>query len=42
MMLANVPVVIAGNRIAGKLPLKAIRTTAAVVLAAVGIITLFG
>ena len=42
MMLANIPVVIAGDRIAGKLPLKAIRMTAAVVFAALGIITLLG
>jgi putative Ca2+/H+ antiporter (TMEM165/GDT1 family) len=42
MMLANIPVVIAGNRIAGKLPLKAIRTAAAVVFAALGVITLLG
>lgn len=42
MMLANIPVVIAGDRIAGRLPLKAIRMTAAVVFAAVGIITLLG
>jgi len=41
-MLANIPVVIAGDRIAGKLPLKAIRMTAAVVFAALGIITLLG
>jgi putative Ca2+/H+ antiporter (TMEM165/GDT1 family) len=40
MMLANIPVVIAGDRIAGKLPLKAIRMSAAVVFAALGIITL--
>jgi putative Ca2+/H+ antiporter (TMEM165/GDT1 family) len=40
MMLANIPVVIMGDRIAGRLPLKPIRITAAVVFAAVGIITL--
>jgi putative Ca2+/H+ antiporter (TMEM165/GDT1 family) len=38
MMLANIPVVIAGDR----LPLKAIRMTAAIVFAAVGMITLLG
>ena len=42
MMLANIPVVIAGDRIAGKLPLKAIRMTAALVFAALGIIALLG
>jgi putative Ca2+/H+ antiporter (TMEM165/GDT1 family) len=42
MMLANIPVVIAGDRIAGKLPLKAIRMTAAVVFTALGTITLLG
>jgi putative Ca2+/H+ antiporter (TMEM165/GDT1 family) len=42
MMLANIPVVIAGDRIAGKLPLKAIRMTAAIVFAALSIITLLG
>jgi Ca2+/H+ antiporter, TMEM165/GDT1 family len=42
MMLANIPVVIAGDRIAGRLPLKAIRMTAAAVFAALGIITLLG
>ena len=42
MMLANIPVVIAGDRIAGKILLKAIRMTPAVVFAAQGIITLLG
>ena len=42
MMLANIPVVIVGDRIAGKLPLKAIRMTAAVVFAVLCIITLLG
>jgi putative Ca2+/H+ antiporter (TMEM165/GDT1 family) len=35
MMLANIPAVIVGNKLAGKLPVKAIRVTAAL-----GIITL--
>jgi Ca2+/H+ antiporter, TMEM165/GDT1 family len=40
MMLANIPAVLVGNRIADKLPVKGIRITAAVVFAALGIITL--
>jgi putative Ca2+/H+ antiporter (TMEM165/GDT1 family) len=40
MMLANIPAVILGDRLAGRLPLKAIRYTAAVVFAALGVITL--
>jgi putative Ca2+/H+ antiporter (TMEM165/GDT1 family) len=42
MMLANIPAVLIGNRIAGKLPVKAIRITAAAVFAALGIVTLSG
>jgi putative Ca2+/H+ antiporter (TMEM165/GDT1 family) len=42
MMLANIPAVLIGDRIAGKLPLKAIRITAAVVFAALGAFTLAG
>lgn len=42
MMLANIPVVIAGNRAAGRLPLRAIRITAAIVFAALGVLTLVG
>ena len=40
MMLANIPAVILGDRLAERLPLKAIRYTAAVVFAAVGVFTL--
>ena len=40
MMLANVPAVILGDRLAGKLPLKAIRYTAALVFAALAIATI--
>lgn len=40
MMLANVPVVILGNRAAARLPLRAIRLTAAVVFALLGLLTL--
>jgi Ca2+/H+ antiporter, TMEM165/GDT1 family len=40
MMLANIPAVIAGDRLAGRLSLKVIRYTAAVVFAALGIFTL--
>jgi len=42
MMLANVPAVIVGDRIAGKLPIKAIRITAAIVFVALGVLTLAG
>ncbi len=40
MMLANIPVVLAGERIAARLPLRAIRIGAAVVFAALGVLTL--
>jgi Ca2+/H+ antiporter, TMEM165/GDT1 family len=42
MMLANVPAVILGDRLAGKLPVKAIRITAAMVFAGLGVFTLIG
>jgi putative Ca2+/H+ antiporter (TMEM165/GDT1 family) len=42
MMLANIPAVLIGDRIADKLPVKAIRITAAVVFAALGAFTLAG
>jgi putative Ca2+/H+ antiporter (TMEM165/GDT1 family) len=42
MMLANVPAVLAGHKIADKLPVKAIRITAAAVFAVLGIVTLTG
>lgn len=42
MMLANIPAVIVGDRIAGRLPLKAIRIAAAIVFAVLGILTLLG
>ena len=42
MMLANIPVVLIGNKIADKLPVKAIRVTAAIVFAALGAATLVG
>jgi putative Ca2+/H+ antiporter (TMEM165/GDT1 family) len=42
MMLANIPAVLIGNRIADKLPVKTIRITAAVVFAALGVVTLTG
>ncbi|HEU0156785.1 MAG TPA: TMEM165/GDT1 family protein, partial [Stellaceae bacterium] len=42
MMLANIPAVIIGDRIADRLPLKAIRIAAAIVFAALGILTLIG
>ncbi|MGD9616429.1 MAG: TMEM165/GDT1 family protein [Alphaproteobacteria bacterium] len=40
MMLANVPAVILGDRLAGRLPLKAIRCAAALVFAALGVATI--
>ena len=40
MMLVNVPAVILGDRLAGRLPLRAIRYTAALVFAALGIATI--
>ncbi len=42
MMLANVPVVLAGNQFADRLPVTAIRITAVVVFAALGVLTLAG
>jgi putative Ca2+/H+ antiporter (TMEM165/GDT1 family) len=40
MMLANIPAVLIGDRIADKLPIRAIRFTAAVAFAALGVLTL--
>jgi putative Ca2+/H+ antiporter (TMEM165/GDT1 family) len=40
MMLANIQAVLVGNRIAHKLPVRAIRITAAVMFAALGILTI--
>ena len=40
MMLANIPAVLIGNRIAEKLPVRAIRMTAAVVFAVLGVLTI--
>ena len=40
MMLANVPTVILGDRLAGRLPMKAIRITAATVFGLLGVLTL--
>jgi len=42
MMLANVPAVLIGDRIAGRLPVRAIRIAAAVVFAVLGIVTIAG
>lgn len=41
MMLANVPAVLLGERLAGRLPLTAIRWSAAALFAATGLLTLF-
>jgi putative Ca2+/H+ antiporter (TMEM165/GDT1 family) len=40
MMLANIPAVLIGNRVAEKLPVRAVHITAAVVFAALGILTI--
>jgi putative Ca2+/H+ antiporter (TMEM165/GDT1 family) len=40
MMLANIPAVLIGDRIADKLPVKVIRVTAAIVFAALSVLTL--
>lgn len=40
MMLANVPAVMLGDRLAGKLPVKAIRVAAAAVFGLLGVVTL--
>jgi Ca2+/H+ antiporter, TMEM165/GDT1 family len=40
MMLANIPAVFVGDRIAEKLPVRMIRITAAMVFAAVGVLTI--
>jgi Ca2+/H+ antiporter, TMEM165/GDT1 family len=42
MMLANIPAVIVGNKLAGRLPVKLIRVIAAIVFLALGMITLSG
>jgi Ca2+/H+ antiporter, TMEM165/GDT1 family len=42
MMLSNIPAVILGDRLAGRLPVKVIRLIAAVVFALLGIATLSG
>jgi putative Ca2+/H+ antiporter (TMEM165/GDT1 family) len=42
MMLANIPVVLIGDRIADRLPIRAIRIAAAVVFAALGVLTVVG
>jgi putative Ca2+/H+ antiporter (TMEM165/GDT1 family) len=42
MMLANIPAVLIGNRVAGRLPAKAIRMAAAAVFAVLGVLTLSG
>ena len=42
MMLANVPAVYFGERIAGKVPLKLVHGIAAAMFAAIGVATLLG
>jgi len=42
MMLANIPAVMIGDRLAGKLPVKAIRIIAAIVFAGLGLLTVLG
>ena len=42
MMIVNVPAVIAGNKLADRLPVTAIRIMAAIVFAPLGVLTLAG
>lgn len=42
MMLANIPVVLIGDRIAGRLPVRAIRIVAALVFAVLAVLTIAG
>jgi putative Ca2+/H+ antiporter (TMEM165/GDT1 family) len=42
MMLANIPAVLIGGRLAERLPVRAIRLAAAFVFAGLGLLTLFG
>ena len=42
MMLANIPVVVLGDRLAGRLPIRAIRIVAAAVFAVLGVLTIAG
>ncbi|MGH7038759.1 MAG: TMEM165/GDT1 family protein [Stellaceae bacterium] len=42
MMAANIPAVLLGGKLADKLPVRAIRFTAAAVFAALGLVTLSG
>jgi putative Ca2+/H+ antiporter (TMEM165/GDT1 family) len=42
MMLANIPVVVIGDRIAGRLPVSAIRIVAALVFTGLGVLTIAG
>jgi len=42
MMLANIPAVLLGHKLANKLPLKAIRIVAALVFTMLGVLTLIG
>jgi Ca2+/H+ antiporter, TMEM165/GDT1 family len=42
MMLANIPAVLLGHKLANNLPLKAIRIVAALVFAMLGVLTLIG
>jgi putative Ca2+/H+ antiporter (TMEM165/GDT1 family) len=42
MMLANIPAVVLGDRLAGRLPIRAIRLVAAAVFAVLGLLTIAG
>jgi putative Ca2+/H+ antiporter (TMEM165/GDT1 family) len=42
MMIANVPAVLLGNRIADKLPVRAVHAVAALIFAALGVAVLLG
>ena len=42
MMLANIPAVLLGHKLANKLPLKGIRILAALIFAVLAVLTLIG
>ena len=42
MMIANVPAVLLGNSIAGKLPVRAVHIVAALIFAVLGVVVLMG
>jgi putative Ca2+/H+ antiporter (TMEM165/GDT1 family) len=42
MLIADVPAVFLGNKFAAKIPMKLVHTIAAIIFAALGIVTLLG